>query len=85
MKKGVTLFFIQIMVTLVAAFNMRSIAQANYEWTIISELVVGLMIFISIKEIADKTNPIAKCIGFILGSIIGSVVGIYLSIKVLAK
>jgi hypothetical protein len=85
MRKGVILFFIQIMLTFVAAFNMRSISQANYEWTIISEAIAGLMIFLSIKEIAEKANRIEKCIGFILGSIIGSILGIYLSKFVLKQ
>lgn len=84
MRRGVILFFIQIVLTFVAAFNMRAIAQGNYLWTIISEFVAGLMIFLSIKEIADKANPVQKCVGFVLGSIIGSVLGIYLS-KIILK
>lgn len=79
MSKGLLLFGIQLILTFVVAFNIRSIAQANYEWTIISEAVAGLMIFLSIKEITDKTHPLAKGIGFILGSILGSIIGIYLS------
>ena len=85
MRSGVILFFIQVMLTFVAAFNMRSIAQANYEWTILSEIIAGLMIFLSVREIADRANSVQKCTGFILGSVVGSVIGIFLSKLILKQ
>jgi hypothetical protein len=85
MKKGILLFFIQAMVTFIAAFNMRAIAQANYTWTIISEVLVGIMIYLSVKEIADKAHPTAKLIGYVCGGVVGSVIGIYISKIVLLE
>jgi hypothetical protein len=46
-------------------------------------VIIGAMIFLSIKEIADKTNPVAKLIGCLLGSVIGSIVGTWISVIIL--
>lgn len=79
MKRGIILFFVQVVLTFVAAFNMRSIAQANYLWVGITEVLIAILGFFAISEIAVKTNKLAKLVGFISGSVIGSLLGVFLS------
>lgn len=84
MIRGISLFFIQAIIAFIATFSVRAIAQGNYEWTIYSELIIGAMVYLSIKEIVNKANPVAKFIGYICGGVIGSIFGIFIS-KIILK
>jgi hypothetical protein len=85
LKKGLILFFVQVVLTFIAAFNMRSIAQANYLWTGITEVLIAVLGFFALTEIASKTNRTAKYIGFITGSLVGSLSGILVSKLILKQ
>ena len=82
--KGILLFFVQVVLTFLAAFNMRSIAQANYIWTGITEVIIAFLGFFAISEIASNIDRKSKCVGFICGSLVGSLLGVYVS-KVILK
>lgn len=84
MRKVILLFSIQVVLYCVITFNYRAIAKGDYLWTILSDLVIATLTFLSFNEIAKGTDRIEKCIGFTAGSVCGSIVGIFLS-KIVLK
>lgn len=85
MRRGVILFIVQFILNFVGTFNMRATAQGNYVWTIITDIIIAILGYTAIKEIAQKGNGIPKLIGFTAGAITGSLLGIYLSKMILKQ
>jgi uncharacterized protein YebE (UPF0316 family) len=85
MKEGIILFLIEVTCAFLATVNMRSIAQGNYFWTAVSDILIALLAFTTITKIVEKSNRTAKLIGFVLGAVVGSLGGIFLSKIVLGK
>lgn len=79
MRKGLLLFFIQVLLNVVIVFNLRAIAQANYTWTILSEVVIGMLALLTLKSLIDDSNKREKAVGYIFGNVVGSIIGIFLS------
>ena len=78
-RDGIILFFVQIFAYGFVAINYRAIAQANYPYTILTDVIIALIQFLVIRKISKAKSATIQLIGFIAGSVVGSVLGIYIS------
>jgi hypothetical protein len=83
MRHGVILFFVQCLLNFVGTVNLIATAQFNYLWTILSDIMIAILGFTAIKQIAEKGDGVPKIIGFTLGAVLGSVLGIFVSKMIL--
>lgn len=85
MRHGVILFFVQSLLNFVGTVNIIATSQCNYFWTIVSDIMIAVLGFTAIKQIAEKGDGIQKFIGFTVGAVTGSVFGIFVSKVILTK
>jgi hypothetical protein len=79
-KEGLILFTAQMISFAIISINYRAVAQANYIWSILTDIVIAALSFFVIKRIAkSKCNSIAQWVGFTIGSAIGTAIGIWTS------
>ncbi|HOD62465.1 MAG TPA: hypothetical protein PKG96_10250 [Bacilli bacterium] len=79
-KEGIVLFGAQMTSFAVISINYRAIAQANYLWSVLTDIVVASISFFVVRRIAkSNANSIAQWIGFTIGSAVGTVIGILVS------
>lgn len=78
-REGFILFFAQMLSFAIISINYRAIAQANYFWAILSDIIVAALSYFVIRRIAKSNNSIIQWFGFTIGSVAGTVIGIYFS------
>jgi positive regulator of sigma E activity len=79
-KEGLILFVAQMVSFAVISINYRAIAQANYLWSILTDIIVATLSFFVIRRIAKSNcSSAAQWIGFTIGSATGTALGIFIS------
>ena len=78
-KDALILFFIQIANYSLLVINYRSVAQAHYFWSAVSDFACASFSFFVIKKIATSDNTFHGWLGYAMGGVIGSVLGIWIS------
>jgi hypothetical protein len=78
-KDALILFIIQIANYGLLVINYRSVAQAHYFWSAISDFACATFSFFVIKKIATSDNTFHGWLGYSLGGVVGSVLGIWIS------
>lgn len=85
-KEGFILFGAQMTSFAVIAINYRAVAQANYLWSILTDIIVASISFFVIQRIAkSKCSSAAQWIGFTIGSAGGTAIGIFISKVILGS
>lgn len=84
-KNAILFFFAQMLLYLIFALNYRAIAQGNYIWSVISDVIVASITFFIIRKIAKSEDSILLWIGYTVGSVFGTIFGIYISVLLLGK
>ena len=78
-REACELFGIQFGSYFILTLNYRAIATINYPGTFITDLVVAVLTFASIKRVsADNTTTEART-GYVLGGAAGAVFALWLS------
>jgi hypothetical protein len=85
-KEGLVLFGAQMISFAIISINYRAVAQANYIWSILTDIIVAALSFFVIRRIAKSNcNSIAQWLGFTIGSATGTAIGIFLSKLILGS
>jgi len=84
-KDSLILFFAQMLSFAIISVNFRAIAQANYFWSILSDIIVASLSYFVVRRIAKSKDSILQWIGFTLGSAIGTCIGIFVSLLLLGS
>lgn len=84
-RDAVILFLAQMCSFAIIALNYRAIAQAQYLWSILTDLFVATISYFVVKKIAKSKDSIWQWIGFAIGSAVGTVIGIFISVIILGK
>jgi hypothetical protein len=79
-KEALILFIAQMLSFSIIAINYRAVAQANYLWSILTDIIVASLSYFVVRRIAKSNcSSIAQWIGFTIGSATGTAIGIWLS------
>lgn len=78
-KDAFVLFFAQMLSFAVISINTRAIAQADYFWSVLTDLIVATLSYFVVRKIAKSPNSVCRWAGFAIGSAIGTIIGIWLS------
>lgn len=78
-KEGFILFFSQMLSFAIISINYRAVAQANYVWSILTDIIVAAISYFVIRRIAKTDNNAVQWIGFTIGSASGTAIGIFIS------
>jgi hypothetical protein len=79
-NEGLILFCAQMTSFAVISINYRAIAQANYLWSILTDIIVASISYFVVRRIAkSKCSSVAQWIGFTIGSAVGTTIGIWVS------
>jgi len=79
-REGFILFGAQMTSFAVIAINYRAVAQANYLWSVLTDIVVASISYFVIQRISkSKCSSVAQWIGFTIGSAVGTAIGILIS------
>ena len=78
-KDSFILFFAQMLSFAIITINYRAISQANYLWSILSDVIVAGLSYFVVRRIAKSKDSICQWLGFTLGSAIGTAIGIFIS------
>lgn len=83
-NKGFWVFFsAQTGLYCVMCVNMRAVAQADYVWSLVSDLAIASMNFLVIRRIAaEGSNGHKGMLGYVLGSLTGTSLGIWISTQI---
>lgn len=84
--KTMALFFgAQMLNFTLITVNYIAIAERNYLWTAVSDLVFTSVNFFIIKKIAESKGQVHEWVAYVAGSIAGSMLGIYIATAILGK
>jgi hypothetical protein len=79
-KEGAILFGAQMISFAIISINYRAVAQANYFWSILTDIVIAALSYFVIKRIAKSNcKSILQWLGFTIGSATGTCIGIFIS------
>lgn len=85
-KEGAILFGAQMISFAIISINYRAVAQANYIWSISTDVIIAALSYFVIRRIAKSTcNSIAQWTGFTIGSATGTAIGIFISKLILGS
>jgi hypothetical protein len=82
---GIVLYFAQVFSFILMSINYRAIAQANYFYTAITDVLIAILTFFIFKKIIDSKTTVSMWIGYTAGSVTGSLFGIYASKLILGN
>ena len=78
-RDSFVLFFAQMLSFAVISINTRAIAQADYFWSVLTDLIVATLSYFVVRKIAKSPNSAYRWAGFAIGSAIGTIIGIWVS------
>jgi len=78
-KDAIILFGAQMLSFAVISINTRAIAQADYFWSVSTDLIVATLSYFVVRKIAKSPNSLYRWAGFAIGSAVGTIIGIYVS------
>jgi positive regulator of sigma E activity len=78
-KDSFILFFAQMLSFATITINYRAISQANYLWSILSDVIVAGLSYFVVRRIAKSKDSTRQWFGFTSGSAIGTAIGIFIS------
>ena len=84
-KDSFILFFAQMLSFAIITINYRAISQANYLWSILSDVIVAGLSYFVVRRIAKSKNSTRQWFGFTSGSAIGTAIGIFISKFILGQ
>jgi positive regulator of sigma E activity len=84
-KDSFILFFSQMLSFAIITINYRAIAQANYLWSILSDIIVAGLSYFVVRRIAKSKDSKLQWFGFTIGSAIGTCIGIFISLLLLGS
>lgn len=79
LKEGFLLFIAQILSFTFISINYRALAQANYLYAMLSDVLIALLSFFIIKRVALSKSTTSHWLGYTLGSVFGTFIGIFIS------
>jgi len=79
------LFFAQMLSFAIITINYRAIAQADYVWSALTDVIVAGLSYFVIRRITKSKDSKTQWIGFTLGSAVGTIIGIFFSKIILGK
>lgn len=82
-KDSFILFFAQMLSFAIITINYRAVNQANYLWSILSDIIIAGLSYFVVRRIVKSKDSISQWLGFTIGSAIGTAIGIYASIFIL--
>lgn len=83
-KEGLILFGAQMLSFAIISLNYRAVAQANYVWSVSTDVIIAAISYFVIRRISkSKCNSVAQWIGFTIGSASGTAIGIFASTFIL--
>ena len=84
-KQACLIFTIQFVIYVMVCINYRSVAQARYIESAISEFAIATLNYLVIKKIASTGNSTLQWMAYSLGTVLGSLLGIWISKIVLGQ
>lgn len=78
MKRSVQLFFLEFVGYFIVTLNMKSVADVNYLMTFVTDVMIALIGFTSVRMIVEATTTREK-IAYILGAALGAQVALRFS------
>lgn len=84
-KDCLILFFAQMLSFAIISINYRAVAQANYLWAILSDVIVAGLSYFVIRRISKSKDSVIQWIGFTSGSVFGTIIGIFSSVLILGS
>lgn len=79
-KEAAILFGAQMTSFAVISINYRAVAQANYLWSVLTDIVIASLSYFVVRRIAKSNgNSFAQWFGFAFGSAVGTIIGIFVS------
>lgn len=79
-KEGAVLFVAQMSSFAIISINYRAVAQANYIWSILTDIIIAALSYFVIRRIAKSNcTSILQWLGFTIGSATGTCIGIFIS------
>ena len=84
-KQAALIFTIQFVIYVMVCINYRSVAQARYLESAISEFAIATLNYLVIKKIASTGNSTLQWMAYSLGTVLGSLLGIWISKIVLGQ
>lgn len=79
LKEGAILFGAQMLSFAVITINYRAVAQAEYVWSALTDIITAALSYFVIRRIIKSKSSVAQWIGFTIGSATGTVIGIFIS------
>jgi hypothetical protein len=79
------LFFAQMISFAIITINYRAIAQADYIWSALTDVIVAGLSYFVIRKIIKSKDSKLQWLGFTIGSAVGTVIGIFISKIILGK
>ena len=84
-KDTIILFSAQMFSFAIITINCRAVAQANYFWSIVSDLIIAALSYFVVRKIMKSKDSIYQWVGFTIGSAVGTLIGIWLSKLILGN
>jgi positive regulator of sigma E activity len=84
-KDSFILFFAQMLSFAIITINYRAVAQADYLWSALTDIVVAGLSYFVVRKIAKSKDSTRQWFGFTLGSAIGTIIGIFISKLILGQ
>jgi hypothetical protein len=84
-KQASLIFTIQFVIYVLVCINYRSVAQAQYLESAISEFAIATLNYLVIKKIASTGNSTLQWMAYSFGTVLGSLLGIWISKIVLGQ
>jgi hypothetical protein len=71
----------------ICTISWRSVAQANYQASIVTDTILSTLNFLVIKKMMDgkDESSFIPWLGYTIGGVLGTVTGIWLSIRILGN
>jgi len=73
------LFFAQMLSFAIITINYRAVAQADYLWSALTDIIVAGLSYFVVRRIAKSKDSICQWSGFTIGSAVGTLIGIFIS------
>jgi len=84
-KDSFILFFAQMLSFAIITINYRAVNQANYLWSILSDIIIAGLSYFVVRRIVKSKDSLSQWLGFTIGSAIGTAIGIFVSIIILGR
>jgi hypothetical protein len=84
MKKTIELSGLNFVSYFVLTFDFRTVAQANYLWAAITNLIIAMLTFTVLNRVSESKSTWDR-FGYAVGGTCGTMVGIYISKLILGR